>query len=101
MKTSRQFIFCLLTASAVLSGCASAQFQITDKPDAAEKPKLQQRQPNFLSGFGSTHVINAAKVCGGADKVESVEVDQTGWDGVVAFITFGLYTPLTARVYCK
>jgi hypothetical protein len=45
--------------------------------------------------------IDAAKVCGGADKVASVDVNQSFADAVVATITLGIYTPLSARVFCK
>jgi hypothetical protein len=93
----------LVMAVLALQGCASAKFTLGPQPQGASSaaPTLQEREPNFVSGFGQQHVIDAAKVCGAADKVASVEVIQTAWDGVVAFITFGIYTPLTARVYCK
>jgi len=89
-------------ATATLFGCANASFTFTDKPPAqSDQPKLEQRQANFLSGFGQRHTIDAAKVCGGTDKVSSVEVDQSFMDAVIATITLGIYTPLSARVFCK
>jgi Bor protein len=58
-------------------------------------------QANFLSGFGQQHTIDAVQVCGSLDKVASVEVEQSLMDAVIATVTLGIYTPLSARVYCK
>jgi Bor protein len=85
-----------------LIGCANATFNFTDatRPEDT-KPNAEERQLNFFSGFGQRQTIDAAKVCGGADKVASVDVNQSFADAVVATITLGIYTPLSARVFCK
>jgi hypothetical protein len=90
------------TAFIALAGCANATFNFTDKsPAEGDKPKMEQRQANFFSGFGQQHTIDPVKVCGGIDKVASVDVNQSLMDAVIATITLGIYTPLSARVYCK
>jgi hypothetical protein len=38
--------------------------------------------------------------CGGADKVAKVEAYITFWDGLLGAVTWGIYTPHTAKVYC-
>lgn len=91
-----------MTAIVLLLGCANATFDLTDKPRSADAvPNSEVRQANFFSGFGERHIIDAAKVCGGADKVASVDVNQSFVDAVIATLTLGIYTPLSARVYCK
>jgi len=95
------FSACVLTAC-VLAGCANASFTFADKsPSETDVPKVEVRQANFLSGFGERHIIDAVKVCGGADKVASVDVNQSFTDAVIATVTLGIYTPLSARVFCK
>jgi hypothetical protein len=85
-----------------LVGCANATFNFNGQsPSETDTPKLEQRQANFFSGFGQQHTIDAAKVCGGIDKVASVDVNQSLMDAVIATVTLGIYTPLSARVYCK
>ena len=37
---------------------------------------------------------------GGADKVVRTEVQQTFVNGLLGFVTLGIYTPREARVYC-
>jgi Bor protein len=92
----------LIAAALVLTGCANATFNFTDKsPTEADKPKMEQRQANFFSGFGQKHNIDPVKVCGGLDKVASVDVNQSFTDALIATVTLGIYTPLSARVYCK
>ncbi|EEZ7692899.1 increased serum survival lipoprotein Iss, partial [Escherichia coli] len=45
--------------------------------------------------------VDAAKICGGAENVVKTETQQTFVNGLLGFITFGIYTPLEARVYCS
>ena len=44
---------------------------------------------------------DAAKICGGAENVVKTETQQTFVNGLLGFITLGIYTPLEARVYCS
>ena len=54
----------------------------------------------FVSGIdGKT--IDTAKICGGAENVVKTETQQTFVNGLLGFITLGIYTPLEARVYCS
>ena len=53
----------------------------------------------FVSGIGQT--VDAAKICGGAENVVKTETQQTFVNGLLGFITLGIYTPLEARVYCS
>ncbi len=106
------FVFVSLSLVAcTLIGCANATFHMNEEAakaaEAAEaggaktQAQYETRHANFFSGFGQRHTIHADKICGGADKVASVEVDQSLMDAVIATVTLGIYTPLSARVYCK
>ena len=55
--------------------------------------------PSFLrfSELGRRNV-DAAKICGGAENVVKTETQQTFVNGLLGFITLGIYTPLEARV---
>ena len=54
----------------------------------------------FVSGIGQKKTVDAAKICGGAENVKT-ETQQTFVNGLLGFITLGIYTPLEARVYCS
>jgi Bor protein len=103
ISTQSLVVWCALVVGCfAIFGCASARFNLADsvRPEDA-RPASEVRQANFLSGFGQQHTIDAVKVCGSLDKVASVEVEQSLIDAVIATVTLGIYTPLSARVYCK
>lgn len=57
-------------------------------------------QTFFISGLGQTQSINAAAVCGSADRVAKVERVDSVLNGFLAGVTLGIYTPYNAKVYC-
>jgi Bor protein len=106
-----KFLVSLGFVACSLIGCANATFHMNEEAAKAAAaraasatpaaPQHEERQANFFSGFGQQHTINAAAVCGGAEKVATVDVNQSLMDAVIATVTLGIYTPLSARVYCK
>ena len=55
--------------------------------------------PSFLRFWNWAGFIDAA--IGGAENVVKTETQQTFVNGLLGFITLGIYTPLEARVYCS
>ncbi|MBE1273995.1 MULTISPECIES: Bor family protein [Enterovibrio] len=88
----------LVVGALMLSGCAQQTFVVNDKQGNLEEETMQSF---FVSGIGQKKTIDAASVCGGAENVAKVEVQQTFLDGFLGFVTFGIYTPRDARVYCR
>ena len=87
----------LATALALLiTGCAQQTFTVQNKP-AAVAPKETITHHFFVSGIGQKKTVDAAKICGGAENVVKTETQQTFVNGLLGFITLGIYT-LTARV---
>ena len=87
----KKLIMVTLVAAAV-SGCAQQSFSVNKG--------ITTTHHFFVSGIGQSKQIDAAQVCGGADKVVRTEVQQTFVNGLLGFVTFGIYTPREARVYC-
>ncbi|KLN62912.1 MULTISPECIES: Bor family protein [Vibrio] len=81
------------------SGCAQQTFVVAPA-ETNEATELTSHH-FFVSGIGQSKQIDAAQVCGSVDKVAKVETQQTFKDIVFSTITFGIYTPREARVYCK
>ncbi|HBB2986563.1 TPA: serum resistance lipoprotein Bor [Escherichia coli] len=91
----------LATALALLiTGCAQQTFTVQNKP-AAVAPKETITHHFFVSGIGQKKTVDTAKICGGAENVVKTETQQTFVNGLLGFITLGIYTPLEARVYCS
>ena len=90
----------LATALALLiTGCAQQTFTVQNKP-AAVAPKETITHHFFVSGIGQKKTVDAAKICGGAENVVKTE-PATFVNGLLGFITLGIYTPLEARAYCS
>ena len=51
-----------------------------------------------FSQIGQKKTVDAAKICGGAENVVKTETQQTFVNGLLSFITLGIYTPLEAVV---
>ena len=55
--------------------------------------------PSFLRFWNwAEETVDAAKICGGAENVVKTETQQTFVNGLLGFITLGIYTPLEACV---
>lgn len=91
----------LMTAAfaVLLTGCAQQTFNMGQ--GIATQPKEVTTHHFFVSGLGQSKSVDAAKICGGADKVVRVEVQQTVPDILLSLVTFGIYTPRDARVFCS
>ena len=91
-------LFPLVVAS-LITGCSAQTFSINGAN--GEIPTSQTSQHFFIAGIGQEKITNAAQVCGGVDKIIKVESQQTFLNGLLGLITFGIYTPRDAKVYCK
>jgi hypothetical protein len=81
------------------TGCAT-QTGLLQK-NSQTVPKSSESQAFFLWGIGQEKTTDAAKVCGDAAAVTKVQTVQEPMDIVLSVVTFGLYAPRTAKVYCK
>ena len=78
---------------------AQQTFTVQNKP-AAVAPKETITHHFFVSGIGQKKTVDAAKICGGAENVVKTETQQTFVNGLLGFITLGIYTRWK-RVYCS
>ena len=58
----------------------------------------RNHHPSFLRFWVERESIDAAKICGGAENVVKTETQQTFVNGLLGFITLGIYTPAGACV---
>ena len=57
--------------------------------------------PSFLFQMGRRNCRCSQNFRGKAENVVKTETQQTFVNGLLGFITLGIYTPLEARVYCS
>ena len=91
----------LATALALLiTGWPNKQtFTVQNKP-AAVAPKETITHHFFVSGIGQKKTVVQPKFVA-AQKMLLKQKQQTFVNGLLGFITLGIYTPLEARVYCS
>jgi uncharacterized lipoprotein YajG len=87
----------LVLATLTIVGCANQRFDLR-ATDAA--PAQQSDQSFWISGIGQTQTADAAKICGGTDKVARIETQETALNIVFRVITLGIYTPREMRITC-
>ena len=93
----------LIVSVAILlfvSGCATHTFHV-NRGNVSSSPAEDTMQPFFFAGIFQSANLDAAQICGGADKVAKVETEISVFNGILAMATFGFFTPLQARVYCS
>jgi Bor protein len=93
------FKIALISTAFVLSGCASQTFVMSGA--TTNPPTKQESMSFFIYGVGQEQVVDAAKICGGVEKVVKIESQETVMNIVFRVVTFGIYTPRDAKVYCK
>ena len=87
----------LATALALLiTGCAQQTFTVQNKP-AAVAPKETITHHFFVSGIGQKKTVDAkAKFVAAQKMLLKQETLKTFVNGLLGFITLGIYTPLEA-----
>ena len=83
----------LATALALLiTGCSIDVYCSKQTGSSSTKGN---HHPSFLRFWNwAEETVDAAKICGGAENVVKTETQQTFVNGLLGFITLGIYTPL-------
>ena len=91
----------LATALALLiTGCAQQTFTVQNKPAAVAPRKPSPIISSFLE-LGRRKLSMQPKFVAAQKMLFKTETQQTFVNGLLGFITLGIYTPLEARVYCS
>jgi hypothetical protein len=90
--------FLMIAFAMLLTACSTQTVIVNDHTGYLQKEEMQTF---FINGLFQTQTMDAAAVCGGSSKVMKVERTDSFLNGVVRFLTQGLYTPYDAKVYCS
>ena len=91
----------LVLAMLSLSACSKQSYHMSNNELGTPITQQETKQHFFIGGIGQEEEIDAAEICGGADKVVRVESKESFWDSAFTGLTLGIYAPRTAVVYCK
>ncbi len=94
MKIMTAFV---LATALFVSACSKQEFVVNSRAGIVAEDKFSHF---FIGGIGQTQTIDAAAICGGADKIAKVERQYTFVNWLVGFLTLSIYTPRQHRVSC-
>lgn len=88
---------CLMLV-AMLCACSTVSVRNSDKMPPV-RPSEVISNKFFIAGIGQESIIDPAYTCEG--RGFTTKTYYSFLDGVLAVITFGIYTPSTTEVYCE
>jgi len=87
-----------LTMALTFIGCANQKFLIENGDQTI--PTYTGTSHFIFWGIGQTNKINPNEICG-TKGVSNISTEHTFVDGLLQGITYGIYYPMTYRIYCK
>lgn len=87
--------------ASLTTGCATQTYLLSPQASTATTPTKSKMQNFFVGGIGQTQEIDAAEVCHGADNVVKVQTQMSVVNGLLNYVTSGIYSPRQISVYCK
>ena len=82
----------LATALALLITGCSTDVYCSKQPAAVALKETITHHFFVLSGIGQKKTVDAAKICGGVEKVNKQKPSKIFVNGLLGFITLGIYT---------
>lgn len=91
------FLFLFFTH---LASCANQKVILSDNMERDFLPAYKQDQTFFLSGVAQKVEVPLKQICGSNEKTHSFEVRQSFVNGLLHSLTYGIYSPREAAIYC-
>lgn len=89
-----------LVACLLFSGCSSVTIRDQSTQKLTIDPTWEKSEPFFLWGLVGTAHVNTDAVCGSRNVVQ-LQTQKTFVDGLLGFVTLGIYAPRSAKVWCN
>ena len=95
MKT----FFPMVVIAAMLSACSTVTIRDHGTAKVSSEPSYSSSKAFFFWGLAGTARINTTAICHGKRPVQ-MQSQKTFVDGLLGFLTLGIYSPRTASVWC-
>ena len=89
-----------VTMAVTLVGCSTVTITQQGRRKLTSTPTYEKKQSFFLWGLAGERWIDTREVCGG-NEPKQMQTQFTFVDGLLNFITLGIYAPRTAKVWCE
>ena len=96
-----KLVIALIAVTAIfMAACSTQRTTFSDVPSDKE-PDSSSMQLFFLQGIAQTQGVQAVETCGSAANVAQVETKQSFVDVLLSVVTFNIFTPRHAYIYCR
>ena len=96
-KITRGVVFGLLMMS---SACSTITIRDRGTDKISVEPTWTKTENFFLWGLVGTGHVDVKQVCQGQNPVQ-IQAQHTFVDGLLGFVTLGIYYPRTSKVWCE
>ncbi|EJF06749.1 Bor protein [Thiovulum sp. ES] len=96
-KSNIAFLF--LTAFLFTSCSKVTVVAQNPKSEIIREPDFQRSENYFFWGLAGEHHYNTTSICNNG--VEQIRTEKTFGDGFFTLITLGIYSPHSAKIWCK
>ena len=86
-------------AAVAVAGCSTVTLTQRTERKISSAPEYEEVQQFFFWGLVGEHAIDVKRVCGSEDALQ-MQTQYTFIDGLLGFVTLGIYAPRTAKVWC-
>lgn len=83
-----------------LGACSTVTIRDKGTSKLSSDPSYESSKSYFFWGLGGEHHVDVKKVCGSSQPVQ-MQAQSTVVDSLLSIVTFGIYYPRTAKVWCK
>ena len=92
-----RYLLILISLSAM--SCASTRVAMHEKFWPGNKPSYEDYFDTYIFGFVGDNELNLSSVCMD-QKIYGFHRFHSLTDGILAYITLGMYIPMTVQVWC-
>ena len=82
-----------------ISACSTVTIKPEGQNKLVTKPTYLESKPFYLWGLAGEHRVNVLDICSQSEPLQ-MQSQQTFSDGLLTFITLGIYAPHTVKVWC-
>jgi hypothetical protein len=87
------------TVFSLTAGCASSKIRLSEKWNPEAKPSYEDYLDYYFFGLSGDRGISLQKICMD-QQPHAVRKLMTAEDILLTTLTFGIYVPVTVRVWC-
>ncbi len=82
-------------------GCSTVTIRPHGGGKLVSPPSYEERKNFYFWGLSGEHRVKVGQVCKEGQNAQQLQSQQTFVDGLLGFVTIGIYAPHTVKVWCS